>query len=194
MTKSGSLFGAAAALSERFPLLLLASWAILYLPRPFVLGLYADDWWSLLEPLHATPPVSFDRLHYFVGFGTAYGPRPLQGLMAFLVTLVAGTSPVAIQFMSTLLVLASALSLRAWLNGMMSVFPSYRRFAGDFAVIFWLAMPWMLGETAWPTQIHNVGSSNTLHRIGSPPAGSRALNRESGRAHDRVHRRLRSVL
>jgi len=158
MTKSGSLLGAVAALSERFPLLLLASWAILYLPRPFMLGLYADDWWGLVEPLHATAAFSLDRLHYFVGFGTAYGPRPLQGLMAFLVTSIAGTSPVAIQIISTLLVLAAALSLRSWLNRMMSVFPSYRCVAGDFAVIFWLAMPWMLGETAWPTQTHNVGA------------------------------------
>jgi hypothetical protein len=158
MIKSGSLFAALVRLSERFPILLLAAWAILYLPRPFVLGLYIDDWWYLLEPLHATAPFSLDRLHYFVGFGTGYGPRPLQGLTAFLVTSIAGASPQAIQFMSTLLVLAAALSLRSWLNRLMSIFPRYRNLAGDFAVIFWLAMPWMLGETAWPTQTHNLGA------------------------------------
>ena len=90
-------------------------------------------------------------------FATGYGPRPLQGLTAFLVTSIAGASPKALQFISTLLVLAAALSLRSWLKSIMSIFPRYRNVVGDFAVIFWLAMPWMLGETAWPTQIHNVG-------------------------------------
>jgi hypothetical protein len=158
MAKSGSLFAAARHISERFPILLLAGWAILYLPRPFKLGFYVDDWWYLLEPLHATAPFSLDRLHYFVGFGTSYASRPLQGLTAYLVTSIAGASPVMTQFISTLLVLAAALSLRSWLNRLLGIFPSYRKVAGDLAVIFWLAMPWMLGETAWPTVIHNFGA------------------------------------
>src|SRR5580700_5319955 len=116
MTKSGSPMAALLRFSERFPILLLAGWAILYLPRPFVLGLYMDDWWYLLEPLHASAPFSLDRLHYFVGFATGYGPRPVMGFIAFLVTSIAGPSPVATQFISTLLVLGAALSLRAWLN------------------------------------------------------------------------------
>ncbi len=158
MTKFRALFSAAVRLSERFPILLLACWGILYLPRPFVLGLYVDDWWYLIEPLHATAPFSLDRLHQFVGFATNYAPRPLQGLTAFLVTSIAGPSPAGIQFLSTLLVLAAALSLRSWLNRLMNVFPGYRNVAGDFAVVFWLAMPWMMGETAWPTVIHNFGA------------------------------------
>jgi len=155
MAKSGSLFTAARHISQRFPVLLLASWALLYLPRPFQLGFYADDWWYLIEPQHGTAPFSLDRLHYFA---TSYGPRPLQGLMAFSVMSIAGASPVAGQFISTLLVLAAALSLRSWLNRIMRIFPTYRNLAGDCAVVFWLAMPWMLGETAWPTQIHNFGA------------------------------------
>lgn len=123
-----------------------------------MLGLYADDWWFVIEPLHGTAAFSLDRLHYFVGLNTIYAPRPLMGLTAFLVTSIAGASPVAIQFISTLLVLAAALSLRSWLNRIMSIFPNYRNVSGDFAVVFWLAMPWMLGETAWPTLIHNVGA------------------------------------
>src|SRR5271157_2766797 len=102
MNRSPSLFAAPLRLSERFPLLLLAIWAILYLPRPFVLGFYVDDWWQLLEPLHATAPLSLDRLHYYIGFNTSYSSRPLMGLTAFLVTSIAGASPVAMQFISTL--------------------------------------------------------------------------------------------
>ena len=81
-----------------------------------------------------------------------------SGLTRFLVASIAGPSPVAIQFISALFVLAAALSLRSWLNRMLSVFPLYRNVAGDFAVIFWLAMPWMLGETAWPTQVYTLGA------------------------------------
>ncbi len=158
MGKSGSLFAAASQISERFPILLVAGWALLYLPRPFQLGFYADDWWQLIEPQHSTAPFSLNRLHYFVGFGTSYAARPLQGLTAFLATSIAGESPAAMQFISTLLVLAAALSLRSWLNRLMNIFPAYRNVAGDFAVIFWLSMPWMLGETAWPTVIHNFGA------------------------------------
>ncbi len=158
MAKSGSLLATAKAICDRFPILLLVSWALLYLPRPFQLGLYADDWWYLIEPQHATAPFSLDRLHYFLGFGTTYASRPLQGLTAFLATSIAGESPMGMQFISTLLVLAAALSLRSWLNRIMSVFPNYRNVAGDCAVVFWLAMPWMLGETAWPTVIHNFGA------------------------------------
>jgi hypothetical protein len=158
MAKSSSLLTAVAQLSERFPILLVVSWAILYLRRPFVLGFYSDDWWFVIEPQHGTAPFSLDRLHYFVGLSTIYAPRPLMGLTAFLVSSIAGASPVAIQFMSTLLVLAGALSLRSWLNRIMTIFPNYRNVTGDFAVVFWLAMPWSLGETAWPTLIHNLGA------------------------------------
>ncbi len=130
----------------------------MYLPRPFQLGFYADDWWYLIEPQHATAPFSLDRLHYFIGFGTTYASRPLQGLTAFLATSIAGVSPAGMQFISTLLVLAAALSLRSWLNRMLGIFPTYRNVTGDIAVVFWLAMPWTLGETAWPTVIHNFGA------------------------------------
>jgi hypothetical protein len=88
------------------------------------LGFYLDDWWALLEPQHATAPFSLDRLHYFVGFTTSYGPRPLMGFIAFLVTSIAGPSPAATQFISTFLVLGAALSLRTWLNRIMSVSPA----------------------------------------------------------------------
>lgn len=155
MAKSSSLFARSNDIIERFPFVLVVAWAILYLPRPFQLGFYGDDWWYLIEPLHATTPFSFDRLHYFAA---SYGARPLQGLMAFIVMSIAGVSPAAVQFISTLLVLAAALSLRSWLNRIMSIFLGYHNVAGDFAVVFWLAMPWMLGETAWPTQMHNFGA------------------------------------
>jgi len=141
---------------SRFRILLVASWAALYLPRLFVLGLYIDDWWALIEPQHSTAPFSLDRLHYFVGLGTNYGPRPLLGFFAFLVTSIAGPSPAALQLVSALLVLAAALSLRAWLNSLMRVLPEYRETAADLAAIFWMSLPWLVGTTAWPMVAHNI--------------------------------------
>ena len=145
-------------LGSRLPILLVLSWMVLYLYRPFVLGVYIDDWWEMMEPIRTTAPFSMDRFHYYVGLGTNHGSRPVKNLIGFLVTSIAGPSPAAIQFLSTLLVLAAALSLRAWLNGVMSVFPQYRNIAGDFAAIFWMALPWMMGATAWPTNAQTLGA------------------------------------
>ena len=133
------------------PLLLISAWAALYARRPFRLGLYSDDWWTLLEPVHSTTPFSLDRLRYFVGYTTNYGPRPLLGFTAFLASSLFGSSAFGLQLLSALLVLTAALSLRSWLTRLMPSSPMYQNLLADLAVISWMAMPWMLGVTAWPT-------------------------------------------
>ena len=123
---------------------------ILYLPRPFQLGFYHDDWSAFAAPAHATAAFSSARLRWFLGPDTTYSSRPLGGAIAFLVSSVCGTSALGFQSFSILLVLLCALSLRSWLNLILSVFPFYRTFAADLATIFWMSVPWMLGVTAWP--------------------------------------------
>jgi hypothetical protein len=142
--------------NANFPALILLAWLILYATRPFYLGLYRDDWWSLVEPVHATKPFSYERLRQFVGFSTNYGPRPLMGITTFLASSLVGASPHGHQFVSCVLVLAAALSLRAWLKALAPVPAARGAFAADLAVIAWLAMPWMLGITVWPTASHNL--------------------------------------
>ena len=133
------------------PLLVISAWAALYAWRPFQLGLYSDDWTCLVEPVHSTTPFSLDRLRYFVGFNTAYGPRPLLGFTAFLASSLCGSSVFGLQLFSALLVLTAALSLRSWLTRLMPNISMYRNLVADLAVISWMSMPWMLGVTAWPT-------------------------------------------
>jgi hypothetical protein len=98
------------SLNARFPLLVLSAWLVLYAARPFYLGIYQDDWWALIEPVHATAPFSLDRLSYFVGLTTNYGPRPVLGFTAFIVTSLMGKSVFGLQCASIFLVLAAALS------------------------------------------------------------------------------------
>lgn len=132
------------ALNQRFPVFLCLLWAILYLPRPFMLGFYHDDWWSLVEPTHSTAPFSRARLSHFFGNSTAYAPRPVYGLATFLLSSINGASARGYQFSAALLVLAAALSLRSWLRHLSS------DTAADVATLLWMATPWMLGVTAWP--------------------------------------------
>jgi hypothetical protein len=123
---------------------------VLYLPRPFQLGFYHDDWEAFAAPAHATAAFSAARLHWFLGPDTTYSSRPLGGVVAFLVSSVFGTSAWGFQSFSILLVLLCALSLRSWLNLILAVFPFYRSLAADLATVFWMSIPWMLGVTAWP--------------------------------------------
>jgi len=142
--------------NAKVPLLVISAWAALYARRPFHLGLYSDDWSTLVEPVHSTTPFSLDRLHYFVGYNTSYGPRPLLGFTAFLGSSLFGSSAFGLQLLSALLVLTAALSLRSWLTRLMPSSPMYRNLVADLAVISWMAMPWMLGVTAWPTMAQTL--------------------------------------
>ena len=142
--------------NTKVPLLVISAWAALCARRPFHLGLYSDDWWTLVEPIHSTTPFSLDRLRWFVGYTTNYGPRPLLGFTAFLASSLSGSSAFGLQLLSALLVLTAALSLRSWLTRLMPSSPMYRNLAADLAVISWMAMPWMLGVTAWPTMAHSL--------------------------------------
>ena len=137
-------------LTQRLPILLILCWMVLYLPRPFQLGFYHDDWPLLVEPVHGTAPFSLARLHFFFGPTTVYGSRPLTGLIAFCMSSLFGTSALGFQCVSILLVLLAALSLRSWFNGLLDIFRDYSHTIGDLAAVFWMAMPWMLGATAWP--------------------------------------------
>jgi hypothetical protein len=132
------------------PLAVLAVWVLLYGPRPFRIGFYHDDWWSLVEITHGTAPFGPERFKLFMG-PTVDAGRPVDGFLMFLVSSIAGTSPITYQLVAASFVLLAALSLRAWFVSLMPGhdFPS-RNFAADFATIFWLSIPWSIASTGWP--------------------------------------------
>jgi hypothetical protein len=136
---------------------------LLYAPRPFRLGFYHDDWWSLVEPTHGTAPFSVERLSLFTGLQTAYATRPVDGILMFLVNSIAGTSAFTYQLIAAIFALAAALSLRAWFVGLLPErdFPS-RNLAADFAAAFWLSVPWSVASTAWPVLTPAAMSSQIL--------------------------------
>ncbi len=121
-----------------------------------MLGLYSDDWWSLVEPIHGTAPFSLDRLIQFVGVNTGYASRPVLGLFAFLMSSLLGSSAIGFQWASGVLVLLAALSLRSWLRRLLPESPAYYGLAADWATIFWMVMPWMVAVTAWPVMSHTI--------------------------------------
>ena len=139
------------AIDERIPLLVLATWAILYASRPFQLGFYHDDWWSFVEPAHGTAGFSLERLKLFVGPATTFAPRPVAGLVAFLLSSISGSSAFVFQVCGIVLVLMAALSLRAWLKGLLVEQDRRRVLIADLGTMFWLAIPWSLASTAFLT-------------------------------------------
>ena len=144
--KSGRL----ARLNERVPLLVVAVWAWLYLPRPFQLGFYHDDWWAYVEATVGSAPFSWARFKVIAG-NSGYAPRPLGGLLSFVFNSICGTSAFRYHVCVALLVLLAALSMRAWFFGLLSRCEEpARTWAADLGVAFWLSVPWSFGATAWP--------------------------------------------
>ena len=67
-------------------------WAVLYIPRIFVLGFYGDDWFCFVGTTQSTQPFSPARFLSFIGFSTFCAPRPVLGLTEFLFSSIFGTS------------------------------------------------------------------------------------------------------
>lgn len=136
-------------LRRELPIIPLAVWALLYLPRPFLFGFYHDDWWAFVEPTHATAPFSLERLRFFVGADTNFSGRFAGGFFSFLVSSLAGSSAFAYQVVIALLALIAALALRGLLADMTPEGEERPMVAADLAAAFWLALPWTLAVTAW---------------------------------------------
>ncbi len=138
-------------LKSRVPVLVLSAWLLLYAGRPFTLGFYSDDWDVYSERLQGTAPFSLARFSHFIGVGTTYTSRPAAGVIGFLISSIAGRSPFGYQVCCALLALLAALSLRAWLRSLLPEGNRAPPFAADLATVAWLAAPWSVVATAWPT-------------------------------------------
>jgi hypothetical protein len=124
---------------------ILLTWAILYLPRPFLLGFYSDDWhvnvlWSTLdEPLRR------------LSFQTLFLERPMPGIVLYAYGALFGDAAWPHHIVMTLWVLAAAAALYAMLRRVFFLleFPD-PALAAALGACCWLAMPWTHGITAWP--------------------------------------------
>ncbi|MBI5689762.1 MAG: hypothetical protein HZC55_06655 [Verrucomicrobia bacterium] len=126
---------------------------MLYLPRPFLLGFYHDDWWSLVEAAAGTTAFSAERLANLFSWDAGYASRPLAGLTCFLISSVAGTHAPLWQLANALQVAVAAWALCRLLqviSAQLAATPEAPRLPAHLAVGGFLLTPWNLGMTAWP--------------------------------------------
>lgn len=132
-----------------FPLgLLLVTWLVAFAWRPLMLGFYDDDWISLLLRTRDYGPLSWDR---FASFMHHYLNRPSIGVTTYLMSLVGGESAVRWHLAVAALSLGAAFCLRSMLRALLALLEVRERWPADLGAAIWLAFPWMLGTTAWPT-------------------------------------------
>ena len=136
-------------LNQRVPVLVIVAWAALYARRPFVMGLYHDDWWGFIEATQGSAPFSLQRLVLFL-LGQ-FPPRPMAGMLAFLTTSISGSSAFCYQACAAAVVLLAALSLRGFFAGLVDRQCPRRFLAADLGVVFWLSTPWSIAVNSWVT-------------------------------------------
>jgi hypothetical protein len=73
----------------------------------------------------------------------------VAGLAAFLLSSISGSSAFVSQACATVLVLMAALSLRAWLKGLLVEQDRRRVLVADLGTMFWLAIPWSVASTVF---------------------------------------------
>lgn len=127
------------------PVIVGVVWIALYSWRPLLFGAYSDDWSYALWP---APELTFvDDLTYVAS-------RPVYGLLHQALLLVCGQSVVRWQAASALGTLSAAstfaMTARAFLVAH-GLDPLAARFGSAFGAAIYLASPWLLGVTAWPT-------------------------------------------
>ena len=128
--------------------LLWVTWLVAFAWRPLMLGFYDDDWISLLLRTRDYGPLSWDR---FASFMHHYLNRPCIGVTTYLMSLVGGESAVAWHLAVAGLSLGAAICLRSMLRALLALLDVRDRWPADLGAAIWLAFPWMLGTTAWPT-------------------------------------------
>ena len=128
----------------------LTVWLLLYIFRPFVLGFYSDDWFVLLLPLRDGTVFSPARLNYLIEL---YSNRPLTGLFTYILSLFCNGSEflwhTAIMFVN----LATTFFIRLFIRRFLILINSNLLIIAEIVACFWLAFPWTLGFTAWPTLV-----------------------------------------
>jgi hypothetical protein len=143
------LLNSISKLNERVPVLVMVAWAALYAHRPFVMGLYHDDWWGFIETTQGTAPFTLQRLEFLLLH--AFATRPVAGILAFLTTSISGSSAFRYQACAAVVVLLAALSLRGFLARLIAEHGRGRCLAADLGVVFWLSTPWSIATNSWVT-------------------------------------------
>jgi len=130
----------------------IATFILLYLWRPFVLGFYEDDW-STLAATHnyfGGAPFSWERFQYTV-LSLSYN-RPMGGIIYYITTSLFGNTPFLYHLLLSTLVLFNATLLYKILKRIGTILSiNYANILSVISVIFWLVAPWDMAIRVWPT-------------------------------------------
>ncbi|HET7885974.1 MAG TPA: hypothetical protein VFL62_07095 [Bradyrhizobium sp.] len=138
------------ALVTRLPVLVVASWAVFYIPRIFQFGFYYDDWIFLVHWAR----LPFDEvLHNWWSLNAA---RPLAVLFSAILCKALPTDPHAWQAVNAALMLGTSLVLYSIFRVMAGT-KNYCA-AADIAAASWLLMPWMVGGSGWGVTFNGLVS------------------------------------
>jgi len=134
--------------TRNIPVFSLLFWSILILPRVVTLGFYEGDWFDIAVPR--------DLAHYWIPFSS----RPVVVLIYAFLNEVIGFHAWVWQLILAALVLACAICLYRLfrtVSNLGAVPDSTPKkdysLSSDLVVVCWLAFPWNLGWSAWPTLI-----------------------------------------
>lgn len=125
------------------------AWLIAVAWRPFVLGLYHDDWCWAIEGAGHGGPFSWQRLAYILYLDLG---RPVNAFCCYLASSWCGRSPFLLQLNSALAVLLAGWSIAALLDAAGRLYrpAAAPRWASVRAAVLWFVLPWTFGSTAWP--------------------------------------------
>lgn len=112
----------------------------IYTFRVPYLGRFHDDW-DLLNPENISSISSL--IDY-------YHDRPVIGLIFYLINVLSSGSPLSLSVLTSAIVALTASCLFYFLRKLNGLLYG-NAFAPSIAVAFWLAIPWGLGYSLWPT-------------------------------------------
>src|SRR5688572_23765603 len=136
--------GSPASRTWIWPLLV---WAVVYLPRTFLLGFVGDDWTNLLTIARMSRPWSWERWDYL---STLFLNRPVAGPLQFLFSSAFDASPALWGLGGVVVALLVAAAVRVlFLELARLVTPEHPEVA-DLATVVWLLSPWSVGATVHP--------------------------------------------
>lgn len=150
-------------------------WCAVLSWRPWFLGFYHDDWMTL-QPLTSSEAVKvlLDQIS-----------RPVYGLSLVLLRGVLPFDPFYWQFALAFLIAGSAVFIGFFARTLARTVADDDRvatWAGAFSACAWIAMPWNLGISAWPTTFAAQISIMGFCLIGQYVLGADALGKKMCKA------------
>ncbi|BDW97401.1 hypothetical protein MACH10_30860 [Thalassospira tepidiphila] len=117
--------------------------------RPFYLGIYVDDWFYLMQSSQLSPDWSMARWYML----ELAQNRPALRAFSWVLTSLVPAEPFALQSLAVVLTIATAIVFAAFSKRFALQFVAEKdaSMIGHFAAMLWLAAPFVVPVTFWPT-------------------------------------------